>query len=221
MKAWWASWPRASRTSCTGPPLCLRPAAPRARSMNSKARAAPSRAFICAMRWIWWPNAPRACCCGFGGHAMAAGCTIAEEHLDVFEETLNQVAMEWLDAATLQRRLETDGPLPAEYRRVDLVEMLHHEVWGQGFAPPVFCEEIEIVSQTLGGREAPVTQNEAPRPAGRGHLVWPHRAAACAGETGLQAGRRRVARPKAGAIFGGRRGAVSVSAWSRPCPARR
>ncbi len=89
----------------------------------------------------------------FGGHAMAAGCTIAEEHLDVFEETLNQVAMEWLDAATLQRRLETDGPLPAEYRRVDLVDMLHHEVWGQGFAPPVFCEEIEIVSQRLVGEK--------------------------------------------------------------------
>ena len=89
----------------------------------------------------------------FGGHAMAAGCTVAEEHLDVFEETLNQVALEWLDAATLQRRLETDGPLPAEYRRVDLVDMLHHEVWGQGFAPPVFCEEIEIVSQRLVGEK--------------------------------------------------------------------
>ena len=89
----------------------------------------------------------------FGGHAMAAGCTIAEEHLDVFEETLNQVALEWLDAATLQRRLETDGPLPAEYRRVDLVEMLHYEVWGQGFAPPVFCEEIEVVSQRLVGEK--------------------------------------------------------------------
>ncbi|WP_416559304.1 single-stranded-DNA-specific exonuclease RecJ [Limnohabitans sp. yimb22184] len=89
----------------------------------------------------------------FGGHAMAAGCTIAEEHLDVFEETLNQVAMEWLDAATLQRRLETDGPLPAEYHRVDLVDMLHHEVWGQGFAPPVFCEEIEILSQRLVGEK--------------------------------------------------------------------
>lgn len=89
----------------------------------------------------------------FGGHAMAAGCTIAEEHLDVFEETLNQVALEWLDAATLQRRLETDGPLPAEYRRVDLVEMLHHEVWGQGFAPPVFSEELEVVSQRLVGEK--------------------------------------------------------------------
>jgi single-stranded-DNA-specific exonuclease len=89
----------------------------------------------------------------FGGHAMAAGCTVAEEHLDVFEEALNQVAAEWLDAATLQRRLETDGPLPPEYLRVDMVDMLHREVWGQGFAAPVFCEEVDVVSQRLVGEK--------------------------------------------------------------------
>jgi len=89
----------------------------------------------------------------FGGHAMAAGCTVAEEHFEVFEATLNQVAMEWLDAATLQRRLETDGPLAPEYRRTELVEMLHASVWGQGFAPPVFSEEVEVLSQRLVGEK--------------------------------------------------------------------
>jgi len=89
----------------------------------------------------------------FGGHAMAAGCTIAEEHFEAFEATLNQVAMEWLDAATLQRRLETDGPLAPEYRRSELVDMLQREVWGQGFAPPVFCEEVEVLSQRLVGEK--------------------------------------------------------------------
>jgi len=85
----------------------------------------------------------------FGGHAMAAGCTIAVEHFDTFEQALNQVAQEWLDDATLQRRLETDGPLQPEYRRVDLVDALHREVWGQGFAAPTFSEELEVVSQRL------------------------------------------------------------------------
>jgi single-stranded-DNA-specific exonuclease len=89
----------------------------------------------------------------FGGHAMAAGCTIGEEHLDVFEEALAQVAQEWLDAATLLRRLHTDGPLAAEYRRPDLVDTLHGEVWGQGFAPPTFSEEVEVVSQKLVGEK--------------------------------------------------------------------
>jgi single-stranded-DNA-specific exonuclease len=89
----------------------------------------------------------------FGGHAMAAGCTVSEEHLDVFEEAFNQVASEWLDAATLTRRLETDGPLAPEYLRVDLVDTLHKEVWGQGFAPPVFSEEVDVVSQRLVGEK--------------------------------------------------------------------
>jgi single-stranded-DNA-specific exonuclease len=85
----------------------------------------------------------------FGGHAMAAGCTIAEEDFEVFEATLNQVALEWLDASTLQRQLETDGPLPPDYRRLELVDVLQQEVWGQGFAPPLFCEELDVVSQRL------------------------------------------------------------------------
>ncbi|ROZ76107.1 single-stranded-DNA-specific exonuclease RecJ [Ramlibacter sp. WS9] len=89
----------------------------------------------------------------FGGHAMAAGCTVGEEHLDVFEQALIQVAEEWLDAPTLLRRLHTDGPLAPEYRRPDLVDTLHHEVWGQGFAPPVFSEEVEIISQRLVGEK--------------------------------------------------------------------
>ena len=89
----------------------------------------------------------------FGGHAMAAGCTIAEEHLDLFEQALCQVARERLDAPTLMRSLDTDGPLAPEYRRPELVDTLHHEVWGQGFAPPVFSEEVEIISQRLVGEK--------------------------------------------------------------------
>ena len=89
----------------------------------------------------------------FGGHAMAAGCTIDEEHLDTFEAALQQVAHEWLDASTLQRRMEADGPLEAKYRRPDLVDTLHQEVWGQGFAPPVFCEEVQVLSQRLVGEK--------------------------------------------------------------------
>ena len=89
----------------------------------------------------------------FGGHAMAAGCTIAEENFDQFEHGLAEVALEWLDAATLRRCILTDGPLAAEYRRVDLVDTLHQEVWGQGFAAPTFSEEVEVVSQRLVGEK--------------------------------------------------------------------
>ena len=89
----------------------------------------------------------------FGGHAMAAGCTIAADQFTAFESALQQVAREWLDAATLQRRLATDGPLPAAYRRIDMVDTLHQQVWGQGFAAPTFSEELEVVSQRLVGEK--------------------------------------------------------------------
>jgi len=87
----------------------------------------------------------------FGGHAMAAGCTVAEAHFEAFERAFAQVAQEWLDAATLTRRLETDGPLAPEYCRAELVDVLHREVWGQGFAPPTFSEEVQVLSQRLVG----------------------------------------------------------------------
>ena len=89
----------------------------------------------------------------FGGHAMAAGCTIAEDQFERFEQALRQIAGEWLDAATLTRRLPTDGALPAEYRRPDMAETLQQAVWGQGFAPPVFSEEVEVISQRLVGEK--------------------------------------------------------------------
>ncbi len=89
----------------------------------------------------------------FGGHAMAAGCTLEEDNLATFEAAMQQVAQEWLDEATLQRRLETDGPLLPEYRRPELADTLAREVWGQGFAPPTFSEEVEVLGQRLVGEK--------------------------------------------------------------------
>jgi single-stranded-DNA-specific exonuclease len=89
----------------------------------------------------------------FGGHAMAAGCTIEEEHFDTFEAAFAEVAALWIDQATLLRRLETDGALPAEYRRADMADTLNQAVWGQGFAPPIFSEELEVLSQRIVGEK--------------------------------------------------------------------
>ncbi len=85
----------------------------------------------------------------FGGHAMAAGCTVHKDGLALFAQALSQVAQERLDAATLLRRLQTDGPLQPEYRRIDLVDTLAQQVWGQGFDAPTFSEELEVLSQRL------------------------------------------------------------------------
>jgi single-stranded-DNA-specific exonuclease len=89
----------------------------------------------------------------FGGHAMAAGCTLAEEDLETFDAALQQVATEWLDAAALQRRVATDGPLPLDCFEPRIVEMLDREVWGQAFEAPLFADEVEIVHQRLVGEK--------------------------------------------------------------------
>ncbi|MES2480363.1 MAG: single-stranded-DNA-specific exonuclease RecJ [Pseudomonadota bacterium] len=89
----------------------------------------------------------------FGGHAMAAGCTIDAERWPQFDAGLRQIAAEWLDEAALTRRLDTDGPLAPEYRRADMVDTLHREVWGQGFAAPTFSEEVEVLAQRLVGQK--------------------------------------------------------------------
>lgn len=87
----------------------------------------------------------------FGGHAMAAGCTIDEHDFGTFESALAQVAAEWLDDAQLERVLPTDGPLEARWFDADTVRLIDAQVWGQAFDAPRFCDEVEIVQQRLVG----------------------------------------------------------------------
>ena len=87
----------------------------------------------------------------FGGHAMAAGCSIGEEQFAEFDRALQQVADEWLDAATLTRTLRTDGPLALEWFNPQTAALLDAQVWGQGFEPPLFCDEVEVLQQRLVG----------------------------------------------------------------------
>lgn len=90
----------------------------------------------------------------FGGHAMAAGATLAEEDFDTFEQAFARVAHEWLDAATLARSVATDGPLDAQWFAPETVHALDREVWGQAFEAPLFADEVEVVSQRLVGDPA-------------------------------------------------------------------
>ena len=89
----------------------------------------------------------------FGGHAMAAGCTIAAADFEVFRDALQGVAREGLDAATLERTLVSDGPLAAEHFDPATVRLLDDQVWGSAFDAPVFCDAVEVVSQRLVGEK--------------------------------------------------------------------
>jgi single-stranded-DNA-specific exonuclease len=85
----------------------------------------------------------------FGGHAMAAGLTIRGEHFDTFAEAFEAVGRAWLTEAQLERVVETDGPLEDDFYSTQFIELLDGQVWGQGFAPPVFCDEFRVLSQRI------------------------------------------------------------------------
>jgi single-stranded-DNA-specific exonuclease len=89
----------------------------------------------------------------FGGHAMAAGATLAVDDVHRFALALARVAEEWLGEAELTRTLRHDGALPADFATPETVRLLDAQVWGQGFEPPVFCDRFELVSQRLVGEK--------------------------------------------------------------------
>ncbi|WP_454872247.1 single-stranded-DNA-specific exonuclease RecJ [Paraburkholderia xenovorans] len=85
----------------------------------------------------------------FGGHAMAAGLTLAAADVPRFTAAFEAVGREWLSEEALSRTVETDGELEDAYFTPQFVEMLDAAVWGQGFPAPVFSGEFDIVSQAL------------------------------------------------------------------------
>jgi single-stranded-DNA-specific exonuclease len=89
----------------------------------------------------------------FGGHAMAAGCTLDRADLATFDTALQQVATEWLQPDALTRTVATDGPLPLEYFNLDTVAKMDAVVWGQGFEAPVFCDVVDVIQQRLVGEK--------------------------------------------------------------------
>ena len=85
----------------------------------------------------------------FGGHAMAAGLTIARADLPRFEAAFEKAVRAMLDPALLTRTIETDGPLDEAEFTIANVLALEAQVWGQGFAPPLFADTFEVDSQRI------------------------------------------------------------------------
>ena len=89
----------------------------------------------------------------FGGHAMAAGCTIGSGDFDTFRAAFVAVARESLGAVAAERTLFSDGPLDASHFDVATARLLESQVWGAAFDAPVFCDAVEVMSQRLVGEK--------------------------------------------------------------------
>ncbi len=85
----------------------------------------------------------------FGGHAMAAGLTIRADAFDAFSAAFEQVGRSLLREQALERIVETDGSLEDSYFTTQFIELLDAQVWGQGFAPPLFCDEFKVLNQRV------------------------------------------------------------------------
>lgn len=88
----------------------------------------------------------------FGGHAMAAGLTIARNVLEDFKGIFDEVVSGLVSEEQLQHSLYSDGELEAEDLTLDVALMLRDAgPWGQAFPEPVFDNKFKIVEQRIVG----------------------------------------------------------------------
>jgi single-stranded-DNA-specific exonuclease len=94
----------------------------------------------------------------FGGHAYAAGVTLAEADLPCFAALFEAIAREQLTASDLARTTESDGSLAPEELTFALAGALRDEVWGQGFPAPLFDDTFSVLDQRIvGGQHSRLT----------------------------------------------------------------
>jgi len=86
----------------------------------------------------------------FGGHAMAAGLSLAADRLDEFRESLTRVVELHLDSDSLTREILTDGGLGDPDLDLATAELLRTAgPWGQGFPEPLFDDEFRVMNVTV------------------------------------------------------------------------
>lgn len=82
----------------------------------------------------------------FGGHAMAAGLTLAGDKFAAFAAAFAAEAGRRLDGDALTGKVYTDGSLAGEALDLGFVERLHAAgPWGQAFPEPLFDDEFTVL----------------------------------------------------------------------------
>lgn len=89
----------------------------------------------------------------FGGHAMAAGVTLREEHFDEFQRAFENIVQTLLTPADLVKVIESDGELVPDDFSIDIARTLEQQVWGQGFPEPLFQGDFRVQMQRVVGEK--------------------------------------------------------------------
>jgi single-stranded-DNA-specific exonuclease len=87
----------------------------------------------------------------FGGHAQAAGLTIARSGYERFAAEFQRAIDDLLPAEARGRTVETDGALEPAHCTLEVARLLESQIWGQGFPQPMFCDTFAVDSQRVVG----------------------------------------------------------------------
>lgn len=86
----------------------------------------------------------------FGGHAMAAGLSIAAQDYSAFADAFDRATAEALNHRPPEPVIETDGLLAEHELTLSVAEGLQrYGPWGQHFPEPVFDGTFDVISQRL------------------------------------------------------------------------
>jgi single-stranded-DNA-specific exonuclease len=88
----------------------------------------------------------------FGGHAMAAGLTIAEAHLEDFKRVAAEQMKRLYPDADFSGAIVTDGTLPVDAINLRFARSLRDAgPWGSGFPEPLWSGDFSVVEQRVVG----------------------------------------------------------------------
>jgi single-stranded-DNA-specific exonuclease len=88
----------------------------------------------------------------FGGHAMAAGLSLARADYERFAQAFDVAVSAQLSSAQLHNSLISDGELSQQDLTLEVAEILREAgPWGQSFPEPVFDGKFQILEQRLVG----------------------------------------------------------------------
>ncbi|MCO4799900.1 MAG: single-stranded-DNA-specific exonuclease RecJ [Colwelliaceae bacterium] len=90
----------------------------------------------------------------FGGHAMAAGLSIAINDFEKFQHLFQEYAKQWLDQDLLEGKLFSDGQLALSEMNLVFAEQIRNAgPWGQNFLEPLFDDDFTLVQQRIVGEK--------------------------------------------------------------------